>query len=69
LFAPALSTSSADFTSEIPPPTVNGTVVTSETHGTGIRIFPALNIKKEELEEGLAIMHEAINRVVNRIGK
>jgi len=40
-----------------------------QTHGTGIRIFPALNIKKEELEEGLAIMHEAINRVVNRIGK
>lgn len=31
-----------------------------QTHGTGIRIFPALNIGKNELLEGLAILDEAI---------
>ncbi len=37
-----------------------------QTHGTGIRIFPALNIKKEELEEGLTIINAAIKTVVNQ---
>ena len=32
----------------------------TQTHGTGIRIFPALTIKKEEMEEGLAILEEAV---------
>lgn len=36
-----------------------------QTQGTGIRIFPALNIREEELEEGLAILQEAIETVVN----
>lgn len=31
-----------------------------QTQGTGIRIFPALNITEEELEEGLAIFGQAI---------
>lgn len=34
-----------------------------QTQGNGIRIFPALNIKKNELEEGLAIMEKAIELV------
>ncbi len=37
-----------------------------QTQGTGIRIFPALNITKEELEEGLTIIQEAIETVINR---
>jgi len=37
-----------------------------QTQGTGIRIFPALNIKEEELEEGLTILKEAIETVMNR---
>ena len=37
-----------------------------QTQGTGIRIFPALNIEKEELEEGLEILKDAIETVVNR---
>lgn len=36
-----------------------------QTQGTGIRIFPALNIEAEELEEGLTIIREAIERVIN----
>jgi len=35
----------------------------TQTNGTGIRIFPALNIKKQELEEGLNIIEEAIAEV------
>jgi acetylornithine/N-succinyldiaminopimelate aminotransferase len=32
----------------------------TQTQGNGIRIFPALNIKKDELEKGLIIIEEAI---------
>ncbi len=38
----------------------------TQTQGNGIRIFPALNIKKDELDEGLLIIKEAIETVVNR---
>ncbi|WP_370574833.1 aspartate aminotransferase family protein [Methanomethylovorans sp.] len=41
----------------------NGLLVT-QTQGIGIRIFPALNIRKDELEEGLHIMEDAIGSVV-----
>lgn len=34
-----------------------------QTQGTGIRIFPALNIRREELKQGLSIMKEAIETV------
>ena len=37
----------------------------NQIQGTGIRIFPALNIKEEELEEGLTILKEAIETVMN----
>lgn len=37
-----------------------------QTQGSGIRIFPALNIKKEELEEGLTIFKEAIDTVKDK---
>ena len=36
----------------------------TQTQGTGIRIFPALNIKKEELDEGLSVLNEAIETVI-----
>ena len=35
-----------------------------QTQGNGIRVFPALNIKEEELKEGLGIMQAAIENVV-----
>jgi len=35
-----------------------------QTQGNGIRIFPALNIKEDELREGLEIMRAAIKTVV-----
>ncbi len=34
-----------------------------QTQGNAIRIFPALNITKKELEEGLAIMEKALEQV------
>lgn len=37
------------------------------TNGTGIRIFPALNLKKQELEEGLAIIEQVIAHVENAL--
>ncbi len=37
-----------------------------QTQETAIRIFPALNIKEEQLEEGLTILEEAIETVMNR---
>ena len=37
-----------------------------QTQGNGIRIFPALNIKENELEEGLEIIRSAIETVMNR---
>ena len=37
----------------------------TQTQGNGIRIFPALNIKKEELEKGLLIIEDAIKKVIN----
>jgi acetylornithine/N-succinyldiaminopimelate aminotransferase len=42
---------------------VRGLFVT-QTQENGIRIFPALNIKKEELEEGLQIIESVIGSVV-----
>ncbi|WP_321418010.1 aspartate aminotransferase family protein [uncultured Methanomethylovorans sp.] len=42
----------------------NGLFLT-QTQGNGIRIFPALNIKKEELEKGLLIIENAIEKVTN----
>lgn len=36
-----------------------------QTQGNGIRIFPALNIKEDELDEGLEIIRSAIETVVN----
>ncbi len=44
----------------------NGLLVT-QTQGIGIRIFPALNIRIDELEEGLQIMEDAIGSVVKNI--
>lgn len=41
----------------------NGLLVT-QTQGIGMRIFPALNIRKDEIEEGLQIMEDAIGSVV-----
>lgn len=41
----------------------SGLLVT-QTQGIGIRIFPALNIRKGEMEEGLNIMENAISSVV-----
>lgn len=38
-----------------------------QTQGNGIRIFPALTIAQGELEEGLAIMEEAIGAVMKGI--
>ncbi|MBU4053405.1 MAG: aspartate aminotransferase family protein, partial [Proteobacteria bacterium] len=37
----------------------NGLMVT-QTNGTGIRVFPALTIEEQELEEGLAILDQVI---------
>ena len=31
-----------------------------QTNKTGLRIFPALNIKKEQMQEGFAILDAAI---------
>jgi acetylornithine/N-succinyldiaminopimelate aminotransferase len=35
----------------------------TQTQGNGIRIFPALNIKKDELEEGLLIIEDVIKTI------
>jgi acetylornithine/N-succinyldiaminopimelate aminotransferase len=37
-----------------------------QTQGNMIRIFPALNIKQEEMEEGLKIIEEALDNVINK---
>jgi len=37
-----------------------------QTQGTGIRLFPALNITVEELEEGLAILEKAIGEISDK---
>ncbi|MBW2163689.1 MAG: aspartate aminotransferase family protein [Deltaproteobacteria bacterium] len=37
-----------------------------QTHGTGIRIFPALNINEGELEEGLTIFREAMEAIMDK---
>jgi acetylornithine/N-succinyldiaminopimelate aminotransferase len=38
----------------------------TQTQGNGIRIFPALNIKKDELEKGLLLLEEAIKNINSR---
>jgi acetylornithine/N-succinyldiaminopimelate aminotransferase len=43
----------------------NGLFVRHTQH-TGLRIFPALNIRKEEMEEGLAILEASIKESVKR---
>jgi len=39
-----------------------------QTQGNMIRIFPALNIKHEEMEEGLMLLEEAIDNTVRKSG-
>ncbi len=41
---------------------IRGLFVT-QTQGNGIRIFPALNIKKDELEKGLLIIEKAMKNI------
>ncbi len=38
-------------------------VFVRQTQGTGIRVFPALTITREELDEGLAVLEESIAAV------
>lgn len=45
---------------------LNRKLFVRQTQGTGIRIFPALNIKEEEFKEGLAILKEAIETVMHK---
>jgi acetylornithine/N-succinyldiaminopimelate aminotransferase len=40
-------------------------LLVTQTQGNGIRIFPALNIKKDELEKGLQIIEDAIGIVID----
>lgn len=37
-----------------------------QTQGTMIRIFPALNIKQEEMEEGLTLLEETIDNTIRK---
>lgn len=39
-----------------------------QTQGTMIRVFPALNIRPEEMDEGLSIMEAAIGGVAKGLG-
>ncbi|MCK9196226.1 MAG: aspartate aminotransferase family protein [Syntrophales bacterium] len=39
-----------------------------QTQGNMIRIFPALNIKQEEMEEGLMLLEEAIDKIMRKSG-
>jgi acetylornithine/N-succinyldiaminopimelate aminotransferase len=39
-------------------------LLVTQTYGIGIKIFPALNIRKNELEEGLQIMEDVIVSVM-----
>ncbi|WP_321429351.1 aspartate aminotransferase family protein [uncultured Methanolobus sp.] len=39
-------------------------LLVTQTQGIGIRIFPALNITEDEIQEGLQIMEDAISSVV-----
>ncbi|RJQ85151.1 MAG: aspartate aminotransferase family protein [Desulfobacteraceae bacterium] len=41
-------------------------LLVTQTNGTGIRIFPALNIEKQELEEGLNIFEQVLALVTNK---
>lgn len=41
-----------------------GNLFVRQTQGNGIRIFPALNINEDELQEGLAIMQKAIESII-----
>ncbi len=40
----------------------------NQIQGTGIRIFPALNIQQDELEKGLSIIKEAIEIAIKEGG-
>jgi acetylornithine/N-succinyldiaminopimelate aminotransferase len=41
-------------------------LIVTQTQGNMIRIFPALNIKQEEVEEGLMVLEEAIDHAVRK---
>ncbi len=38
-------------------------VFVRQTQGNGIRVFPALTVTREELDEGLAALEESIDTV------
>jgi acetylornithine/N-succinyldiaminopimelate aminotransferase len=54
----------ADITAEC----LAGRLFVRQTQGNMIRIFPALNIRIEELEEGLTLIEESIDEVVKKRG-
>jgi acetylornithine/N-succinyldiaminopimelate aminotransferase len=54
----------ADTAKKVSDECLNRRLFVRQTQGNGIRVFPALNIKEDELEEGLAIMQAAIEAVI-----
>jgi len=42
-------------------------VFVRQTQGTGIRVFPALNIEREQLRDGLAVLRQAIETAIKEI--
>jgi acetylornithine/N-succinyldiaminopimelate aminotransferase len=47
---------------------LNRRLFVTQTQGSSIRIFPALNIKREELDEGLTLFEEAVDDAMRQDG-
>jgi acetylornithine/N-succinyldiaminopimelate aminotransferase len=45
---------------------LNRRLFVTQTQGNIIRIFPALNIKREEMDEGLMLFEEAIDDAIRK---
>jgi acetylornithine/N-succinyldiaminopimelate aminotransferase len=45
---------------------LNRRLFVRQTQGNMIRIFPALNIRQEEMEEGLMLLEEAIDNTIRK---
>ncbi|MDY6934730.1 MAG: aspartate aminotransferase family protein [Spirochaetota bacterium] len=58
--------SNSDFVDEINNKSLNAGLLLNVTHGTMIRIFPALNITLEEAKEGLTILKSVIDQCAER---
>jgi acetylornithine/N-succinyldiaminopimelate aminotransferase len=62
----AMQVSSSEFADKVKMECLDNGLILNVTHGTNIRLFPALTISAKEMKQGLAILKKAMEKITNR---